>query len=240
MRTIKSSSNDSLAFQQHASGQFSAIKPCLGSTLTCEHTHPSIILQLYWDFCYVKFTGLLSSNLCNKASITFSRRMLLKLNCLSIWLSADCHIIFIAYTILLLQTQIKVIPIKFWVVYLKCVMPFSILSLHPTRGMMYYSIAKAGLDMATKQFALELAQHNIRVNSVNPTKTITETTPKELLEMEFLQNLKAFTPMRKFCSMEDVVRPIMYLLSEDSGMVTGSIHVVDGGVLTCVPTEKFS
>ena len=105
---------------------------------------------------------------------------------------------------------------------------------------MYYSIAKTGLDMVTKQFALELAQHNIRVNSVNPTKTTTETTPQELLDMEFLQNLKAFTPMGRFCNMENVVRPIMYLLSEESGMVTGSMHVVDGGMSTCMPTEKFS
>ena len=52
--------------------------------------------------------------------------MLLKLSCLSTWLSADCHIIFITYIILLLQTQIKVIPIKFWVVYLdKCIFKVS-------------------------------------------------------------------------------------------------------------------
>ena len=43
--------------------------------------------------------------------------MLLKLSCLNTLLSADCHIIFIAYTICLLQIQIKVIPIKFCVVY---------------------------------------------------------------------------------------------------------------------------
>ena len=117
-RTINHQSNDSLAFQQHASGQFSAIKPCLGAFLTCKHTHPCVTLQMEWDFCYVKFTGQLSSNLCNKASIIFSHWMLLKLSCLNTWLSADCHIIFIALTILLLQTQIKVIPIKFWVVYI--------------------------------------------------------------------------------------------------------------------------
>ena len=42
----------------------------------------------------------------------FSRWMLLKLSC------PNRHIIFIAYTILLLQTQIKAIPIQFWVVYM--------------------------------------------------------------------------------------------------------------------------
>ena len=39
--------------------------------------------------------------------------MLLKLSCLNTRLLADCHIIFIACTILLLQAQVKVIPIKF-------------------------------------------------------------------------------------------------------------------------------
>ena len=43
--------------------------------------------------------------------------MLQKLSCQNTWLWADCHIIFIAYTVLLLQTQIRVIPVKFWVVY---------------------------------------------------------------------------------------------------------------------------
>ena len=106
-RTINHRSNDTLAFQQHASGQSNAIKPCLWVVFYLR-THQSIC---NFPICYLKFTGLLSSNLCNNASI-----MLLKLSCLKTLLSADCHIIFIAYTILLLQTQIKVIPIKFWVV----------------------------------------------------------------------------------------------------------------------------
>ena len=40
-RTINHQSNNSLAFQQHASGQFSAIKPCLGVVFD-----PSVILQV--------------------------------------------------------------------------------------------------------------------------------------------------------------------------------------------------
>ena len=61
--------------------------------------------------------GSLSSNLCKNDFIIVSRRMLLKLSCLNTWLSVDIHIIFITYTILLVQTQIKVISIKFWVAY---------------------------------------------------------------------------------------------------------------------------
>ena len=37
-----------------------------------------------------------------------------------------------------------------------------------------YGISKAALDMATKQFALELGPHGIRVNSVNPAGVLTD------------------------------------------------------------------
>ena len=36
------------------------------------------------------------------------------------------------------------------------------------KGQLAYSVSKAGLDMATKMFVLELGPHKIRVNSVNP------------------------------------------------------------------------
>ena len=41
---------------------------------------------------------------------------------------------------------------------------------------LYYTMAKAGLDMVTKQFALDIGQHQIRVNSVNPAFVLTENT----------------------------------------------------------------
>ena len=56
-RTINHQSNDSLAFQQHASGQFSAIKPCLWVVFGLR-THPPfcnlaivmgfLLRQIYW------------------------------------------------------------------------------------------------------------------------------------------------------------------------------------------------
>ena len=67
-----------------------------------------LLREIYW---VVVFQPLL----CKKAYIIFFHRMFLQFNCLNTWLLAGCHIIFIAYeyTILLLQTQNKVIPIKF-------------------------------------------------------------------------------------------------------------------------------
>ena len=110
--TINHQLHDSLAFQQHASGQFSAIKPCLGVAFALQ-THPTLCnLAIVMGFL-ISYILQMSYNLCNNASIIGYRRMLLELRCLNTWLLAVCHIIFITYTILLLQTQIKVIPIKF-------------------------------------------------------------------------------------------------------------------------------
>ena len=45
--------------------------------------------------------------------------------------------------------------------------------IRPMRECMAYNMSKAALDMMTKQFAMELGPNNIRVNSVNPTVTLT-------------------------------------------------------------------
>ncbi|XP_045212988.2 L-xylulose reductase-like [Mercenaria mercenaria] len=93
-----------------------------------------------------------------------------------------------------------------------------------------YNVSKAGLDMVTKQFALELGQYQIRVNSVNPTLVMTPmiTNLKEDYEKDFI----ARTPMGRIAKVEEIVGPIMYLLSDYSSMVSGQIHPVDGGLLS--------
>ena len=112
---------------------------------------------------------------------------------------------------------------------------FSVLGINPTKGGLSYDISKAALDMVTKQFALELGQHQIRVNSVNPTAVLTETILKYINEMESINKTKACTPLGRLCTMEEVVDPVMYLLSDHSTMVNGTIHVIDGGLLSCIP-----
>ena len=52
---------------------------------------------------------------------------------------------------------------------------FSVLGILPMVGTCYYNISKAALDMVTKQFAIELGPHQIRVNSVNPSSVATRT-----------------------------------------------------------------
>ena len=113
---------------------------------------------------------------------------------------------------------------------------FSVSAISAVKGFIGPDIAKAGLDMVTKQFALELGPHQIRVNSVNPTGVWTDPT-KELVKHapEIETKLTSNTPLGRFCEIKEVVEPIMYLLSEHSAMVTGTMHLVDGGLLSNIP-----
>ena len=89
--------------------------------------------------------------------------------------------------------------------------------------------------MITKQFALELGPHHIRVNSVNPTVVLTDSKLNDYEDDDFTTKMKVITPMGRFCSMAEVTEPIMYLLSDHATMVSGTTHVIDGGLLSHIP-----
>ncbi|XP_052788791.1 carbonyl reductase [NADPH] 2-like [Mya arenaria] len=110
----------------------------------------------------------------------------------------------------------------------------SIWSLQATPQIMAYTISKAALDMVTKQFALELAPHNIRVNSINPTHIVPEVDQPfdKDRESRYASYFQSQTPGRRLCGTSEVVSPIMYLLSDLSTMVSGTVNVVDGAMLS--------
>jgi len=97
-----------------------------------------------------------------------------------------------------------------------------------------YSMAKAGLHALTQHMAMELAEHNIRVNAVAPAVVKTPIyeafiDPKELDEA--LAGFNDFHPIGRIGTAEDVAQTVDFLLSDNASWVTGAIWDVDGGVL---------
>ena len=97
-----------------------------------------------------------------------------------------------------------------------------------------YSMAKAGLHSLTQHMAMELADHNIRVNAVSPAVVKTPIyeafiDPKELDDA--IAGFNEFHPIGRVGSPEDVANSINFLLQNQSSWVTGAIWDVDGGVI---------
>ena len=90
--------------------------------------------------------------------------------------------------------------------------------------------------MVTKQFALELGPHQIRVNSVNPYWVMTDKIKEYFVQMPNVEATSLLhTPMKRFLEVREAIEPILYLLSDHSSMVNGTIHFVDGGLLCNIP-----
>lgn len=106
-------------------------------------------------------------------------------------------------------------------------------------GNVGYSTAKSGLVNFTRSVAMELAPHRIRVNSLTPTATIPDDPAlAEPTERAFARMAKAGTvdfatlnPWERLPTPADYVGPLVFLVSDDAGMVTGTDLKVDGGAL---------
>ncbi|WP_397586098.1 SDR family NAD(P)-dependent oxidoreductase [Sphingorhabdus sp.] len=96
-------------------------------------------------------------------------------------------------------------------------------------GRTVYCMTKHALEGLTKAMAVELASHNIRVNSVAPTFIETPMTAPMLAKPEFRSFVDAMIPLGRIGKPEDVAAAVLYLVSPAASMVTGTSLLVDGG-----------
>ena len=97
-----------------------------------------------------------------------------------------------------------------------------------------YSAAQAGRHSLTKNLAIELAPHAIRVNTVALAFVETPAyerfmTPEEAREL--LDSVNGFHPLGRHGQPGDVVEAIRFYASERAGWITGTTMPIDGGVL---------
>lgn len=93
-----------------------------------------------------------------------------------------------------------------------------------------YSSSKAGLIGLTKALALELAEHNITVNTINPGWVETELGMASIDDSEFSrEEIIETIPQRRFVKPEEVAKLCKYLISDDAKGITGqSINLCAG------------
>lgn len=92
-----------------------------------------------------------------------------------------------------------------------------------------YCASKGGLDALSRSMAVELAPQGIRVNAINPTVTLTPMAVKAWSDPEKAGGMLNRIPLGRFAQPSDVVEVIIFLLSDEAGMLNGLSMPVDGG-----------
>lgn len=91
-----------------------------------------------------------------------------------------------------------------------------------------YSMSKFGLRGLTISSALDLAPHNILVNSVSPGFVMTDLTQRILDPVE-MERLAGEVPMGRFAQPEEISRAVLFLASDLNSYITGQNLIIDGG-----------
>jgi 2-deoxy-D-gluconate 3-dehydrogenase len=117
----------------------------------------------------------------------------------------------------------------------------SVDSVHPSLvGLAAYDSSKGGVLMFTKNFALEMAPHRVRVNAILPGGVQTEGASKplegsgmtEAQLKEFMQRfIQTKVPMGRMGVPDDIAKVAVFLASPAAEYMTGSAVTVDGGML---------
>lgn len=105
----------------------------------------------------------------------------------------------------------------------------SIMSHISLPGRTAYSASKAGLLGFTKALALELAPEGITVNGISPGPCATEMNLPILNNPELNQQFISKLPIGRWGNVEEIAQCLLYICSPQSGFLTGTDIVIDGG-----------
>jgi NAD(P)-dependent dehydrogenase (short-subunit alcohol dehydrogenase family) len=98
-----------------------------------------------------------------------------------------------------------------------------------TRGV--YSMTKAAVISMTRSWARELAESNIRVNAILPGLVHTRMARSVIDDPEVYAGYMKDIPMHRHGTPDELARAALFLATDASSYMTGSLLTVDGGVL---------
>ena len=98
------------------------------------------------------------------------------------------------------------------------------------RGLLqaHYNASKAAVIHLTKSLAMEWCRRGIRVNAISPGYTATPMNLRAEVADQ-VQQFEADTPMGRMATVDEMVGPAVFLLSDAAGFCTGVDLLVDGG-----------
>ena len=99
------------------------------------------------------------------------------------------------------------------------------------RDLVAYNASKGGVILLTKTLAIELAEHNIRVNCVAPGLIRTTLASEGGSSNNFFDESLHKIPMRRLGKPEEVANVFAFLASGEASFITGDTVVIDGGQL---------
>ena len=93
------------------------------------------------------------------------------------------------------------------------------------RNFAHYSSSKGGLETLTKSMAIELAAHNVQVNSLVVGAIATDMTP-----VDRQQKFLTAVPAGRVGTVEEIARLVTFVVSDACDYLTGASIRVDGGL----------
>ena len=105
----------------------------------------------------------------------------------------------------------------------------SIAGLIALPGVAAYNVSKGALNQFSRSIAVEYGSYGIRSNSICPGLIETDMTADLMNDASLMQEWSKEYPIGRFGKPEDVASTCLFLASDESSFITGTVLPVDGG-----------